>query len=103
MKHYFISNGKLNGGPYKFEELLAKGITADTWVWYAGSDGWNKASGLEEFKNILPPVTEAEYEKKVFTNEIVLEEHDGTIVALLAKEFSILAVLVIILRLLQVI
>ena len=105
MKHYFISKGKLNEGPYKYEELLEKGITPDTWIWYAGSKGWEKASNVEEFKDILPAAQEAVYTNRTFnaTDLALPESEEGSIGELLLKGFSLIAVLIIILRLLQVI
>ncbi|MDB5191679.1 MAG: hypothetical protein JWQ96_1242 [Segetibacter sp.] len=105
MKHYFLSKGKLNEGPFKYEELLTKGITADTWVWYAGSKGWERASNVEELKSIVPPSTDVSvYEKKRFTaTDIALEDtEEYSIGGLMIKGFTIIAVLVIIFRLLEV-
>ena len=50
MKKYHYTDGTNSFGPFTLEELLQKGITADSYVWYEGLNNWTPARNLPEFK-----------------------------------------------------
>ena len=61
--NYYLLVGGLQKGPFSLDELWQNGISKDTLVWRAGMAGWQKASELEELKELLeqlpPPPPDA--------------------------------------------
>lgn len=60
-KKYFYSDGTNRFGPFTFEELKAKNITRETFVWYNGLGQWEKAGSLaemDELFRLVPPAVE---------------------------------------------
>lgn len=51
--NYYLLVGGLQKGPFSLDELWQNGISKDTLVWHAGMAGWQKASELEELKELL--------------------------------------------------
>lgn len=57
-KKYFYSDGTNRFGPFTFDELKAKNIKRDTYVWYSGLTQWEQASNLaelDELFHLVPP------------------------------------------------
>ena len=52
-QHYFISISGQQAGPFTFEELKAKRITADTLIWTEGLDKWTRAGDIPLLSDIL--------------------------------------------------
>lgn len=61
--NYYLLVGGLQKGPFSLDELWQNGISKDTLVWHAGMAGWQKASELEELKELLEqlPPTSSRY------------------------------------------
>ena len=63
MKQYYLYEGAQQQGPFSFEALKEKNISADSLIWHEGLDDWQKAGEIEElkvlFKAIPPPVPTA--------------------------------------------
>ena len=79
MKIYFIFDGKKHEGPFSIEELQAKGLKRDTYVWKEGLPDWVPAEKIEELEYILPapsaePVIVPAPEPAVETKTEVAEE-----------------------------
>ena len=53
MKKYYLHQDGKEVGPFTIEELQAKGINKNTMVWYKNLESWQKASSIEELKDIL--------------------------------------------------
>ena len=75
MKKYFFKDGSTQLGPFSFEELKNKNITADTPVWYEGLDQWTTAGNVEELKELFtlkppPPVIETKAEEQFTTTRV---------------------------------
>ena len=60
MKKYFYTDGVSKFGPYSIEELLQKGISRDTKIWFFGLSTWTPINEVEELNQFLlklpPPV-----------------------------------------------
>lgn len=61
MKKYFIHYNHQQEGPYDFEDLKNKKLSANTPVWYEGLTNWTTIEKVEELKQITsttpPPFT----------------------------------------------
>lgn len=57
MKQYYYANGDQQLGPFSFEELKAKRIQKDTYIWYEGLTDWTRAADLPELSELFeaPP------------------------------------------------
>ena len=58
MKQYYIHDGQNQQGPFNLEELLDKGVTINTPIWFEGINDWTAAGQIEEIKsriNTPPP------------------------------------------------
>jgi hypothetical protein len=58
VRKYFYTDGVSKFGPYSIDELLQKGISRDTKVWFLGLSTWtsfNEIEELNEFVSKLPP------------------------------------------------
>lgn len=56
MDQYYYSDGQSQFGPVSKEELLTKGITKETLVWYEGLADWIKAGDSKELEDLFPKV-----------------------------------------------
>lgn len=60
MKQYYISINNEQIGPLTFDELKEKKISSVTLVWFEGQTDWEKASEIDELKDLLksipPPI-----------------------------------------------
>lgn len=54
MQKYHYTDGSNTFGPFSVEELKAKGITGDTYVWAEGMPNWVHAKNVPELSDILP-------------------------------------------------
>jgi hypothetical protein len=50
MTEYYYSDGNAKHGPYTFEQIQAKRLTADTLVWHDNLPDWMRIAELPEFK-----------------------------------------------------
>ncbi|MBX2907888.1 MAG: DUF4339 domain-containing protein [Taibaiella sp.] len=57
MSKYYIHNGSKQEGPFGAEELISRGITADTPIWHGGITDWTTADNIDELKGKLNPPT----------------------------------------------
>jgi hypothetical protein len=58
VKKFFYTDGVSKFGPYSIEELLQKGISRDTKIWFLGLSTWTSFDEIEElnqFVSKLPP------------------------------------------------
>lgn len=66
MKQYYYSNGQEQFGPFSFENLKEKNITAETLIWFEGLEKWTSANNISELKSFLeltpPPLITANVE-----------------------------------------
>lgn len=53
MKQYYIYNGTEQLGPFSFEVLKQRNITANTLIWYEGLTDWCKAGEIAELKTLI--------------------------------------------------
>ena len=53
MKQYFYSDEKEQFGPFSFEELKDKNISAETLIWFSGLEKWTQAKHIKEIEEIL--------------------------------------------------
>jgi len=53
MKKYYIHEGNNQQGPFDYEDLRAKGVTAKTKIWYEGINDWIDAEQCEELKELF--------------------------------------------------
>jgi hypothetical protein len=51
MRKIFYTDGKNKFGPYSLEELMSKGLSSDTKVWYYGLKNWTPLSEIQEFNS----------------------------------------------------
>jgi hypothetical protein len=77
MKIYFIFDGKKHEGPFSIEELQAKGLKRDTYVWKEGLPDWVHADKIEELEYILPAAS-AEPVAAALPPEPVVEQTPAT-------------------------
>lgn len=57
-KHkYYYSDGTQHRGPFTLEQLMEKGIDADTRVWYEGLPRWKKAREIDQVAAMLKNYT----------------------------------------------
>jgi hypothetical protein len=60
VKEYYYLTGKDQNGPFTIEELMFKGLTHETLVWYEGMGNWVEAVNVAELqeliKKIPPPI-----------------------------------------------
>ena len=95
MRQYLISKRKRRHGPYKLEELIHKGITASTLVWFAGSNGWKPAGNIEELKSFLPAVEPHFFKREKHPPEIaIVNNSEEDISYWLLKTFSLLLLII---------
>lgn len=60
MRKIFYTDGKNKFGPYSLEEVMSKGLSQNTKIWYYGLKNWISLSEIQEFKsatNSIPPTT----------------------------------------------
>lgn len=50
---YYLAIGNQQAGPFEVRELVEKGLTAETLVWYQGAPNWVKASMVAELQPLL--------------------------------------------------
>lgn len=67
-KVYFLSHRGERKGPYTFEELKKYALTARTYVWVDGEEGWKTADQVEELRPFLTRTSEQQdvYNKQNF-------------------------------------
>ncbi len=53
MKEYYVFLDNENKGPLPYEELIKLNISKDTLIWYDGLEEWQKASNIEDFKELF--------------------------------------------------
>ena len=53
MKKYFLHSGAGQEGPFNLEELRAKKITLETYVWFQPMTEWKKAGEIDELKPVF--------------------------------------------------
>ena len=75
--YYYSDNGK-QSGPFTYSQLIALGISEDTYVWYAGLPDWVPAGSVAElsplFAEIPPlPPTAAKTSKHLLKNRHILK------------------------------
>lgn len=63
MKKYFYTDGTTNFGPFTLEELKAKSITKETYVWFEELGDWKTAGSVPELSNLFkfsspPPISQ---------------------------------------------
>src|SRR5450432_3636469 len=76
MKKYYLYDGATQHGPFNFEELKEKNISAETSIWFDPMPGWKPAGEIEELKDIvihMPPVFHAATAQVVETKEVVIQ------------------------------
>ena len=60
MKQYYLYEGAQQQGPFSFEALKEKNVSADSLIWHEGLNDWQKAGEIEELKILFkagpPPV-----------------------------------------------
>lgn len=60
VKEYYYLTGKDQNGPFTIEELMFKGLTHETLIWYEGKGSWVEAVNVAELqeliKKIPPPI-----------------------------------------------
>jgi membrane protease subunit (stomatin/prohibitin family) len=52
---WYITRDGQNLGPYSREQLIPNGLTADTFVWRAGLEGWQPANTVAELQSLFSP------------------------------------------------
>ena len=52
-KYYYADKNAQSAGPVYANQLLQRGVTANTPVWCAGMKNWDKASNIEELKPLF--------------------------------------------------
>lgn len=52
-KQYYLSHNEERKGPYTLEELKNYSLTARTFVWVDGEEGWKMAGQMEELHPLL--------------------------------------------------
>jgi len=62
MKQYFYHDGKIQHGPFSFDELKIQNITKETKIWFEGMQEWQNAIELPELNDLFiekapPPIT----------------------------------------------
>ncbi len=50
---WFISRDGQNVGPFAFNQLPQQGLTAQTYAWRAGMEGWQRAADIPELASLL--------------------------------------------------
>jgi len=106
MKHYHIYIDNKQKGPFSLEELKEQKITNQTLVWFEGQIDWQKASEIEELKEIFkkvpppikaftqtPPIPENETSKPILENE---EDSVSKILGINKSTFLIFATIIVI-------
>lgn len=62
MRKYYYAEGKVQRGPFTFDELKEYNITTNTKVWCEGMSNWERAGDVEDlsrlFNSIPPPIPE---------------------------------------------
>ncbi|MBD2104404.1 SPFH domain-containing protein [Leptolyngbya sp. FACHB-261] len=53
---WYLSRDGQNFGPFAADQLLAQGLTAQSYIWRAGQDGWKRAIELPELASLLAAV-----------------------------------------------
>ena len=73
--YYIAQNNGTSSGPFKMDELLAKGLTGETLVWHQGMSQWKAASAMPELVALLasneaPPLPYASGANNLLQQEI---------------------------------
>jgi len=55
VKKYFIVVNDKKEGPFSLNELIGKGYSADTLVWFKGLNKWEKLNNIKDYKRNIPP------------------------------------------------
>lgn len=70
MEKYYVSDGKIETGPYILEQLKEIPLNENFLVWKTGMDKWVRLHELPELKDIVysvpPPISR--YNKKIIRN-----------------------------------
>lgn len=82
MKYYIVVNNERQG-PFSYEELAVKGISAETLVWAEGMTGWQPAAQVDVLKNIVkmpevpaaPPVPANNYQPAAVSGQQSADGH----------------------------
>ncbi len=80
MDYYFYQKDGIRHGPFTFKELKSKRILKSTDVWREGMDDWEKASNIEELKEIViseppPAKVKTNYNKTITQNSTAKKEN----------------------------
>lgn len=60
MATFFIVENNQQAGPFTVEQLRAKGIAPETYVWSEGMSGWEQASNVGELQVLFQPAQPAQ-------------------------------------------
>ena len=60
MATFYIVENNQQAGPFTVEQLRAKGIAPETYVWSEGMSGWEQASNVGELQALFQPAQPAQ-------------------------------------------
>lgn len=60
MATFYIVENNQQAGPFTVEQLRAKGIAPETYVWSEGMSGWEQASNVGELQSLFQPAQPAQ-------------------------------------------
>lgn len=86
MVKYWINQDGVQEGPLTFEELKAKGLTRDAYVWREGLAEWVPVSSLAELTICLLPAAEVSQPALSSAPEVLPEASEASEVAEVAEE-----------------
>lgn len=86
MVKYWINQDGVQEGPLTFEELKAKGLTRDAYVWREGLAEWVPVSSLAELTICLLPAAEVSQPVLSSAPEVLPEASEASEVAEVAEE-----------------
>ncbi len=76
MNYYIVENNQ-QAGPFSVEQLRAKGIAPETYVWSEGMSGWEQASNVSELQVLFKPAQpqyQAQPQTQAYTETVKISE-----------------------------
>lgn len=77
MATFYIVENNQQAGPFTVEQLRAKGIAPETYVWSEGMSGWEQASNVSELQVLFKPAQpqyQAQPQTQAYTETVKISE-----------------------------